>query len=171
MPLWSRRPQVSGELRDALMLAEGERVLATAFSADGSSVVATDDAVYLPTHAGHRRVGWEQVDRAGWEHEQGMLWVLETAPLGSRPHRSSVHVEDAGDVVDVVRERVNATVVISRHVPIEGDRGVRVVGRRPPRQDALTWTVAVDRGVDVTDPHVLSVVEAAVVEIRSQVGD
>jgi hypothetical protein len=170
MAFWTRRSHVTSELRDALQLAPGERILASAGAAAGMTVVATDHALYVPERFGHRRIGWEQVDRAGWEHEGGTLWVLETAPLGSRPRRTTMHVEEAGDVVDVVRERVGATVVIVRHVPISGEAGIRVVGRRPPGQDELTWTVAVDDGVDVSDPDVLARVEAAVLAAKSDVG-
>jgi len=171
MPLWSRAPRVPTELRDALQLANGERILATATSADGSAIVATDRALFVPARSTHRRIGWEEVDKAGWDRDDGLLWVLETAPLGSRPHRFTVRVDEPGQVVDAVRERVNATVVISQHVPLVEDRGIRVVGRRAPGQDSLSWTVAVDQGIDVGDPDVRSAVEAAVRDVRYSVGE
>jgi hypothetical protein len=171
MPLWSRAPKVPNEMRASLSLQDGERVLASATTTDGSSIVATTRAVFLPTETGLRRIGWEQVDKAGWDWDQGTLWVLEAAPLGARPHRWRVQVENPGHVIDVVRERVNATVVVSQHVALAGERGVRVVGRRPPGTDVLTWSVAVDSGINVNDPQLRAKITEAVEEVRRQVGD
>jgi hypothetical protein len=171
MALWSRAPKVPSEMRASLSLQDGERVLAAATTTDGASIVATTRAVFLPTETGLRRIGWEQVDKAGWDRDQGTLWVLEAAPLGARPHRWRVQVDDPGHVIDVVRERVNATVVVSQHVALVGERGVRVVGRRPPGTDVLTWSVAVDSGINVNDPQLRAKITEAVEEVRRQVGD
>jgi hypothetical protein len=171
MAWWSQTPKLSSEVRASLGLQNGERILSVATTPDGSSIVATTRALFLPTGTGLHRIGWEQVDKAGWDRDLGTLWVLEAAPIGTRPHRWRVHVDNPGHVVDVVRERVNATVVISQHVPLVGDRGVRVVGRRPPGTDLLTWSVAVDPGVDVSDPQLRARITEAVEEVRREVGD
>jgi hypothetical protein len=171
MPIWSRRPRLPPQVLEALGLTPGERVLASAATAGGAHVVATDRALFLPLRDGYRRVGWEEVDKAGWDDEQRLLWLVETAPLGSRPRQFGEHLEAPGSLIDVVRERVNAAVVVSQQVPVVGERGVRVVGRRTPGSDRLTWTVAVDPGVDVSRPEIHAAVEAAVAHVREQVGE
>ncbi len=171
MPLWSRQPRLPHAVVDSLGLGRGERVLSSAPTESGAHVVATDRAIYLPLRDGYRRVGWEAVDKAGWDNDQRLLWLVQTAPLGARPLRFGEHLAAPGSLVDVVRERVNSAVVISQQVPIDGDHAVRVVGRRAPGTDRLTWTVAVDAGVDVARPEIKSLVEAAVAHVREQVGE
>jgi hypothetical protein len=60
-------------------------------------------------------------------------------------------------------------VVISRHVPITDERGVRVTGRRRPGMRALAWVVAVDAGIDLDDPTVRARVDEAVAQVRAEV--
>jgi hypothetical protein len=164
-----RRRTPPPDLVEGLGIGTGERLLAWAASDPAGAVVATDVALYLPTRAGTERIGWERVDRATWDRDEELLTVAE-ASAGGRPRRHALRVLDAAELTVVVRERVNATVVLSRHVPIEGTRGVTVVGRRPPGSDRLTWTVAVDRGLDLADPPTRARVDAALAEVRSEVG-
>ncbi len=171
MPMWSRQPRPPSEVLAGLALAPDERVLTSAVTSTGAYVVATDRAIFLPLRDGYRRIGWESVDKAGWDNDQRLLWVVETAPLGARPLRFGEHIEAPGALADVVRERVNAAVVISQEVPVDADRGVLVVGRRAPGTDRLTWTVSVDATVDVSRPEIQAAVEAAVAYVREQVGE
>jgi hypothetical protein len=169
VPFLRRRRTPPPELVDGLDIGTGERLLAWAASEPAGAVVATDVALYLPTRAGTERIGWERVDKATWDRDEELLTVVEASP-GGRARRHALRVFDAAELTVVVRERVNATVVLSRQVPIEGNRGVTVVGRRPPGSDRLTWTVAVDRGLDLADPATKAAVDAAVVQVRGEVG-
>jgi len=54
-------------------------------------------------------------------------------------------------------------------VPIAGERGVRVTGRRRPGLDSLSWVVAVDAALSLDDPGVRALVDAAVAEVRAEV--
>ncbi len=52
-----------------------------------------------------------------------------------------------------MRERVTASVVLQRHVPLTGRRGLRVIARRAPRGDRpLAWFYEYDEGVDPDGP-------------------
>ena len=65
-------------------------------------------------------------------------------------------------LLQLVRERVTATVVLQRHVPIAGRRGLRVIARRAPGGDrAVTWVYEFDEGVDPADPAVRAAADAA----------
>jgi hypothetical protein len=44
------------------------------------------------------------------------------------------------------------------------------VGRRAPGQDAVTWTVSVDVGVDPSDPAVRAEIDRALQVARADVG-
>ncbi len=166
---WLRRESLPGEVRAQLTLQRGERVLAYA---DGPAgwVVVTSHAVWLPGRSRLERVGWQQVDSAAWNQDEGVLTVVQAAPLGGRARRWFVRVDDARDLLLVVKERVRATVVLSRRVLLDGDRAVTVVGRRAPGQDAVTWTVSVDVGVDPSDPAVRAEIDRALQVARADVG-
>jgi len=73
-------------------------------------------------------------------------------------------------VWEVVFERVTASIVASRHVPVQGRAGVRVVARRDPGQDDPVWQVVVDRGLDPADPRVGAASEAVIADLRRELG-
>lgn len=171
MAWWSRRSHVPAEVLGELDLVSGERVLASASATDGAYVIATDLGLWLPEGRAHRRISWESIDRAMWHRETAQLTVVESTPLGRPSLRHTIHLADPGRLVDVVRDLVNATVVISRHVPLHGEHGVRVVGRRRPGGDRVAWTVSVDQGIDVTDPQTQNLIDSAVAEVRAEVGE
>lgn len=150
-------------------LEDGERVLASGRTLSGESVVATDRRLFLPERGGHRPIGWDGIEKATWNQEEESLFVVETAPAGTRPLKHRVNLDRNARLLDVVREQVTASVVISRHVPVDPRRGVRVTGRRRPGADKLSWTVTADAGLDVGDPEVRSRIGAAVDAVRAEV--
>lgn len=153
--MWWRRAEVDG-------LERGERVLAIG-SGPAGRVVATNRRLLMPDVA----VTWDRVERASWDGEEETLYVTEILPDGrSRPRR--VAITKPGRLVDVVRELVTASVVLIRKVPIDGTKGVRVTGRRQPDGD-LTWTAAIDAGLDIEDPVVKEKIDAAVATVRAEV--
>ncbi len=166
---WLRRDALPGEVREHLTLQRGERILASAAGPAGW-VVVTTHAVWLPIRAQIERVGWEHVDSAAWNQDEGVLTVVQAAPLGGRARQWFVRVDDARDLLLVVKERVRATVVVSRRLLLDGDQGVTIVGRRPPGHDDVSWTVSVDVGVDPTDPAVRAEIDRALLVARGDVG-
>jgi hypothetical protein len=74
-------------------------------------------------------------------------------------------------LLDLVRERVTASVLISRHVPVTGRRGVRVIGRRAPSgRSPVQWAFEYDAGVDPDDPFVQTAAEDALAAAKADVG-
>ena len=159
-----RRDALPEQIRAGLV--RGERVLATALDSAGAVVVATDRALWLPAAAGWRRLGWELVDWAGWDADEALLTVVQSGSA-TRHH---VRVQPAA-LVDVVRERVNAVIVLSRHVVLSGRRGVRVVGRRSPGGQQIHWSAVLDPGLDIANPEVRRRVDAEVAVARAEIGD
>ena len=71
-----------------------------------------------------------------------------------------------------MRERVTATVVLQRHVPIRGTRGVRVIARRAPAGGrGLSWFFEYDEGIDPVDPFVDHAAQEALAAAQDEVGD
>lgn len=150
----------------ALALRPRERLLAVARLADGSWAAATPLALVLPG----RRVDWSTVAHAEWSDERSQLRVdqLRTADGEAESHR--LVLAEPGRLPEVVRDRVTSSIVASRHTPVDGTAGVRVVARRVPGADELLWQVVVDRGLDPADPRVQTVSETAVAELRRELG-
>jgi hypothetical protein len=153
--------------------AAGEKVLAWAESSSGQVVAGTRDALYLtvPGSGAQARVPWEQVEAADWDRETSQLRVTEVGSWGEARIEHILTIEEPGKLLELVRERVTASVVLQRHVPISGRRGVRVIARRAPRGDRpLAWFYEYDEGVDPDDPGVRVAAEAALAAARDEVG-
>ena len=163
-PLRRARPPVE--------VAAGERLLAWTPVDDGDWVGGTRDALYLPT----ARVPWEQVQAADWDQDQGRLRVSEVGTWGEpRPVHSFAipdsAARDTDRLLQLLRERVTASVLISRHVPVTDRRGVRVVARRAPSgRTEVSWAYEYDEGVDPEDPFVRAAAETALAEAKADVG-
>ena len=154
----------------AIELGRGESELARADS-DAGLVVGTRDALYVPTSVGHLRVPWEQVEKADWDIEAEVLRVREVGTWGETRPEYLLALSDAGRLLDLVRERVTATVLLQRHVALEDGRGLRVIARRAPSgQREVTWLFDYDPGVDPGDPLVARAAESALAAARDEVG-
>ena len=163
---WNRRLTLPTEARDVLPLHPRERLLAVARLADGTWVAATPTAMVLPG----RRFDWTTVAHAEWSDERSTLRVdqLRTADAEAETHR--LVLDEPGRLPEVVRDRVTSSIVASRHTPVEGRAGVRVVARRVPGEDELQWQVVVDRGLDPADPRVQAASDTAVSDLRRELG-
>jgi hypothetical protein len=148
------------EVRKALPVEPGERVLAHATTADGGHAVATGRALYLP---GGTRLPWQRIDKALWDDEG--LRVLATDGSEYR-----VEIVEPGRLPETVRERVTASIVASRHVRLGNRGGVRLVARRAPGTDSLEWEFVFDRGLDPDDPGLRALAEQALEEVRRSLG-
>lgn len=151
-----------------------EDVLAAVQLANGRWVAGTRAAVYLPSDSvdADRRVGWEQIERANWDSEASVLHVYETTDFGTPLRATELKVEDPGRFGQLLRERVDASIVVQRHVPLAGKRGVRIVGRRnPAATDAkITWNIVLDKGLEPSQPGVVDAAEAALRQVRDEFG-
>lgn len=162
-----RLPLRRTRVEPPLTVEPGERLLAWAEAGDGRVVGGTRDALYLPDGV---RLPWEEVEAADWDREESVLTVSEVGTWGRPRHTARLGIEEPGRLLELVRERVTASVVLQRHVPVDGTRGVRVIARRAPRGDRpLAWLYEYDEGVDPDDPLVRAAAEAALAAARAEV--
>jgi hypothetical protein len=148
-------------------VAAGERVLAWTHAATGEVLAGTREALYLDG----LRLAWEDVEAADWDRDTGQLRVSEVGRWGEPRVEHRYPIAEPGRLLELLRERVTASVLLVRHVPIDGRRGVRVIARRPPAGDrALRWVYEYDEGVDPDDPAVRLAAETALAEARDEVG-
>ena len=163
MPLLRRRraPEVVREVP----LAPGERRIAWAVTDEGEAVVATEEALIL----GGERLLWTQVEKAVWAVPR--LQVSEIADVAGAGRSWTVVLPDPRDLAETVHDRVTASVVWSQRVVLRELGGaVRLVARRTPGQETLTWQAVHDPGTDPSDPQVQAAVASLVQQARHSIG-
>lgn len=162
-----------------------ERLLAWAVGAADEVVAGTREALYLREPlpvVGETRLPWHTLEGAEWDADTSTLTVteIEAGPAGAdgadgavrtrRVALAGVVPADADRLLQLVRERITATVVLQRHVRLEGAAGVHVLARRAPGAHEVTWGFRFDAGIDPDDVAVRRVAAAALAQARSDLG-
>ena len=172
--MWFRRNTVPDDIRRALHLPRGERVLTGAPLADGSWAVATTDELAVATESLGGRPAeillhrpWCDVDRASFDPERSVLtitWVDVEPELRlylTDPTRTTFP--------QVLRERVQWSVVLAETVALPDGREVKVAVRRMTDGGLFSQAIA-GPGVDLDDPEVADVVDTAEARVRGAAG-
>jgi hypothetical protein len=160
--------------RDVAAGVDG-RPLASAETTDGTWLVGTRDALFVVPAAGgaENRIPWEHVEGADWDRDGSRLRVTEVGRFGE-PRPSYVFTLpdlEPASLLQLIRERVTASVVLQRGQLIAGKRGLKVIGRRSPSGGPITWMHEYDEGVDPGDPAVVEAAEALLQQARADVGE
>ncbi|MGN8245194.1 hypothetical protein ACTHAM_002310 [Cellulomonas soli] len=167
MSLLRRRRTLPAEMQAQVRLAPHDAVLTAVELTDGRWAVATRAGLQLIDRTSATRHAWSDVDRGSLEPQARVLtvhWVDGTSsalPLPSDRH--------APRFAQVFRERVQQSVVHDRPVALPGGRQVRVALRRDPGGDLFTQVLG-DGGVDLDDPAVAALVDAAEDQVRDAAG-
>lgn len=168
MRLFRREPTT-----DPTTLQRGERVLARTTAEDGTVLAATRDALHLGSvsaEAPARRIDWEQVETADWDGETATFQVTEVGRWGEERPVHDFVLDDARVFLELVHDRVTASIVIQRHVTVPNG-SVRVIARRAPHGESrILWLYEYDEGVDPDDPRVQAAAEQALAQAKADVG-
>lgn len=158
--------------RPTVAVAPGERLLASAATPDGTVLAGTRDAFYLAVPGREvRRTPWEEVEAARWDRDTDTFHLSEVGSWGQQRPSVEVHLEEPGRLLELVRERVTASVVLQRRVDVHGRRGLRVIARRAPRGDRpVKWVYEYDEGIDPSDPAVERAARDALAQAVQDVG-
>ena len=168
--MWSRKPGLPADVKASMTLDRGEKVLAAAADSAGDWIVGTALALHLGQGDAWTVLPWQRVERAGWDREAEQLEVFEVADFGEVQPRHVRRISDPGRLLELVHERVTASVVITRHQPVAGSKGLRIVGRRAPGTDEpITWSALLDDALDPTDPRVVEALERGLASARAEV--
>ncbi|MGW6494649.1 hypothetical protein [Nonomuraea angiospora] len=157
MSIFRRLP---ADVRKSLATEPGERVLTFAAGADSGHVVATNLALYLTDGT---RVPYEQVDKASWDEDGVRILTTDGTWHAER-------ITEPRMLPETVRERVNSTIVVNKHVKLPGRGGVRLVARRRPGGEVREWTFVFDDGLDPEDPGLRAQAEQALEGLRRSMG-
>ncbi len=166
-----RRTSLPADVRSSLPLGSGERPLAYAEARQGVWWVGTLAALYIAGGGAWVRLAWEVVEHAEWEQDSGALLVTETADFGERRQQHRADFDDASRLLQLIRERVTASVVLTRFVPVEGRAGMTLVGRRAPGSDGeVEWSFVLGAGLDPDDPRLREIAQQALAEAERELG-
>ncbi|HET9872608.1 MAG TPA: hypothetical protein VFP89_08450 [Propionibacteriaceae bacterium] len=167
---WRRSRGLPGPLHHGYrqsLASSGERasrILAWARTAEGVCIGTLGRLSYGDgEHWVH--VGWHDIERGGWNAETAELtWTLYDGSSGR------LELPEPGRMPELFRERVAASIVLERFVPVRGGRGLRIVGRRELGQpDAgITWHTTLGRGLNPDDEGVQAVAERALAAVRTE---
>ena len=164
---WRRK--LDARVAELLGPFEAEQLLAWGVLVDGAVVACTDQAIHMPVHG---RSPWDLVIRAAWNDEFLDL-VLQPAP-GAPSKQVRLRFDEPGEVPGVVRERIEWTVLASQRVPLahsDGRVGAAMLNaRRSPESGDVRWAVVFDPGLDRADPGWRAAADAALAELRGQLG-
>jgi hypothetical protein len=157
---------VPAEVSTTLGLTRADRVLAWSPLVGGGAAVATVDGLRVLTPRGTTVAGaWVEVDHAAWDADSRTVAVWWTGRRAATP----LEVEDDTRLPEVIRERVQASVLMTGIVEVPGGQQVRVALRRG-HDGTVSAQALPPPGVRLDDPGVGERVSAAVAELRAEAG-
>ncbi|MCW2753860.1 MAG: hypothetical protein JWQ32_1271 [Marmoricola sp.] len=171
MKLFARAERVPTGIVELAGLRRGDRVLA--FAQDGDRwLLGTRPALVIAERGTDPvRLGWEAIQAADWDKDARRLVVSEVGEYG-RPRASyEFTLEDPALLLQLIRERVTASVVLQRGYLIRAKSGFKVIGRRSPDGGPIAWMHEYDAGIDPDDPDVVIAAAEALARARADVGE
>ncbi|MDO9380664.1 MAG: hypothetical protein Q7T56_17600 [Nocardioidaceae bacterium] len=168
---WTSARALPGDVASRLDTEPGERALAAARDEAGSWLVGTDRALHRPVDDRWEVHRWESLEGATWDREDGELTVVEVADFGEPEPRHVHRIESPGRLLELVRERITASILVRRPVPVRPGAGLTVVVRRSPtRTGEASFSFVLDPGLDPVDADVLAAVDRGRAEARDELG-
>lgn len=153
----------------------GERVLLSMHEAGGRAVVATDRALYhqkkvfprAVDDTGWTRLPWELVGRVTWHPHRQILTLTGLVPTISS---TVLAMHDGAEIALLADERVGSTSLVQTRVDMGEHGSLRVLARQAAASEHLVWVVALDDGIDVNSAAVEVAVQAALAQVRRDLG-
>ncbi|WP_323097167.1 hypothetical protein [Intrasporangium sp. YIM S08009] len=170
MPLFERRRRapLPSDVRDAVPLAAGEKVLAWGRDEEsGGHVLATTHHLAFVDVAGSLAWArpWHEAESGTWKGETGLLTVLW---VEHRP--TQWRVTEPSLLQQTLRERIQASVVIADEFRTKTRRTVRVVIRQDLATGRLLEQTIAGRGASLEDPEVAAEASERLARLRTEVG-
>jgi len=141
--------------------------------AEGTWLVGTRAELVVIGPDGTHRIPWERIEGADWNRDESRLRLTEIGDYG-QPRPSYVFrlpETEPAVLLQLIRERVTASVVLQRGRLMTDKRGLKVIGRRSPQGGPISWMHEYDAGIDPADPEVAAAAEALLAQARADVGE
>jgi hypothetical protein len=174
--LFFRAERAPAAVVEAAALQRGEKVLA--FAQDSMAepaqrwLLGTRLALYVVVPGEDPvRMPWETIQAADWDKDTEMLTLSEVGRYGAPRAGYVVSLEDPALLLQLIRERVTASVVLQRGYLVTDKKGFKVIGRRSPNGGPISWMHEYDAGIDPNLPEVQVAAAEALVRARADVGE
>ena len=165
---FGRQTTTPDEITGALELGRGEKLLSAAHDIDSDAwLVCTNHALVLvhPDEGVVWRRPWHEIDRGSWDGDSSLL----TVTWADRGRPGQWRLGGEALFLQTLRERVQASVVLTQELPLSGRRTGRAVIRQDLATGELIEQVVLGRGV-VDDLEVEAACAIAFAFLREQVG-
>ena len=167
---FSRSRGMGDEAHESLLTSLGAqplaltRILSWTYAREGFCV-GTPTHLNVGDTSGWLHVGWHEIERGDWNAEtQALRW----AQYGGR--RGTAHHDPPARMPELLRERIAASIVLEKFVPVRGDKGVIISARRslssPDAQ--VLWHRSISPGLRWDDRGVEELAEATIADLRSE---
>ncbi len=144
------------------------RLLAWSVLVGGGAAAATVRDLRILTPRGEAIVrSWDAVDQAVWDQDSRMLVV---SWVGTRKTTPLEIQDDIGRLPEVVRERVQSSVVLSASVPMPRGKPARVALRRSPEGTVFGQSL-LPPGLKPDAPDVKPVIDQALADLWAEAGE
>ena len=150
-------------LPDAVRAVDDRR-LAWGVTEDGVTLVAAPTCLYVDGEP----LLWTAVEKVGWAAP--LLRVTEIAEVEGTGRVHLWELAEDHRLSETIRERVTASVAWSDVRALSPAGAVRLVGRRVPGEELLTWQTVWQEGTDPADPRLRAQVDALVEGLRRAIG-
>jgi hypothetical protein len=154
---------------DRAGLGRGEKVLA--FANDGDRWLLGTRLALVVVGTETVRLPWESIQAADWDQDESRLTVREVGEFGRPRAAYEFSLEYPALLLQLIRERVTASVVLQRGYLVAGKRGFKVIGRRSPDGGPISWMHEYDAGIDPDDPGVAAAAAEVLAQARADVGE
>lgn len=169
MRLFGSETRVPAEIRAVVP----GKVLAAVAAQDGTWLLGTRERFHAvgPDRTEQLAIAWQGVLRADWDSDTFTLRIERVEDYGRPTTAYSFVLEQPDLMLQLVQERVTASVLLQRRVELERRRGFSVIARRSPTgRGEITWAYELDPGLDPDDPAVMAAADAALREARESLG-
>ena len=145
------------------------RILAWARAEEGY-VIGSPAALSVSDGPDWLHLGWHQIERGGWQSDRRRLgWATYDGTGGE------VGLAEPGRLPELFKERVAASIVVERFVPVPGSRegsgrGIVVHGRRDLGDDGepIHWHASLGRGASWAQPGLREAADAVIIAMRAE---
>lgn len=130
-----------------------------------ASLLATREFLALREQGQWRTFGWEQIATGAWQEEASrFIWTTTSG------EDFTIHLDDAGRLPELFRERVQSSMVASISHDLPKGR-VQIIGRRSlDGNDELTWYAVAGGGADLGDDAVAALVVSETDRMKAEYG-
>ncbi|MFC7625269.1 hypothetical protein [Microlunatus sp. GCM10028923] len=141
-----------------------ERILSWATTGDGFCI-GFPALLSYGNEDGWTHVGWHEIESGGWNSE--------TRRISFRAYdgrRGLIDLAEPARLPELFRERVAASLVVEKFIPVDGNRGVTISGRRDLADAAapIAWHSTLTRGVTWQTEGIRDLADRALEQVRTE---